>query len=99
MYLIAYKSRVTTVGDYGANVNYDISKSRDAIKHLRALNAQTVWVYDKNGYWVSFADRTVNGNPYRPKMLPDGEPRKKYAEAYEKLRHMVDYLDGKSPLL
>ena len=99
MYLIAYKSRVTTVGDYGANVNYDISKSRDAIKHLRALNAQTVWVYDKNGYWVSFADRDVNGNPYRPKMLPDGEPRKKYAEAYEKLRHMVDYLDGKSPLL
>lgn len=26
MYLIVYKSRVTTVGDYGANVNYDISK-------------------------------------------------------------------------
>ena len=100
MYLIVYKPRVPTSGDYpGANVNFDISKSRDAFKHLQTLNAQTVWVYDKDGYWISFADRVVDGKPYRPKMFPDGEPRKRYVEAYERLRQMGDYLNGKSPLL
>lgn len=79
--------------------NYDISKYRDAMRHINALSAQTVWVYDKDGYWISFADRDDKGNPYRPKMYPDGEPRKFYADMHRRLCDMVSYLDGKSSLL
>jgi len=65
--------------------NYEISNSRNAMKHLEEKDAQTVWVYDKDGWWLSFADRDQNGKPYRPQMCPDGEPRKYYAEKFKEL--------------
>lgn len=93
MYLIVYRPLGSKYS------SYDISKSRNAIKHLKDLNAQTVWVYDRNGYWLSFADRDKNGIPYRPTMYPDGEPRLHYAMMYSRLMDMCRYLDGKSSML
>lgn len=93
MFLIVYRP----IGIDGSN--YDLSRSRDAMKHIERLSAQTVWVYDKNGYWVSFADRDKNGKPYRPRMYPDGEPRAFYADIFRRLSDMAKYLDGSAPLL
>jgi hypothetical protein len=93
MFLIVYRPRGTT------GSNYDLSKSRDAMKHIENLNAQTVWVYDKNGYWVSFADRDQSGKPYRPKMYSDGEPKAFYSDMFQRLSDMAKYLDGNAPLL
>lgn len=58
-----------------ANV-FKASSSRNSIKLLKQHNAQVLWIYDDKGNWVSYAERDKNGKPYRPKMYPDGEPRK-----------------------
>lgn len=90
MYLVIYRER----NGKDMKGNYLLSKSRDSIKHLIKLNAQTVWVYDKDGWWVSFADRDKDGNPFRPKMYLDGEPRKRYAQMYNDLLKVCSKLDA-----
>lgn len=89
MYLVIYRDS----NDKNKCGNYFVSKSRNAIKHLIKLNAQTVWVYDNNGWWVSFADRDGNGNPFGPKMFPDGAPRPRYAQMYKELLKVCPKLD------
>ena len=74
----------------------EVSSSRDAMKHLIQKNAQTVWVYDSKGWWISFADRDANGKRYRPLMCPDGEPRKYYAELYHALISKARLQEGQS---
>lgn len=60
------------------------SKSRNAVKHLEDNKAIGCWVYDKDGYWVSFSelDRET-GKARRSQMFPDGEPRARYARLLE----------------
>lgn len=79
-YLIVYRPRGSKQS------KYEISESRDAMKHIKRLNAQTVWVYDRNGWWLSFADLDKNGIPYRPQMFPDGEPKEYYARKFLELQ-------------
>lgn len=70
----------------GSNsAKYSLSTSRNAMRHLVEKNAKTVWVYDKNGWWISFADTDKSGNPFRPKMYHDGEPKQFYKEKFAEL--------------
>ncbi len=59
---------------------YFPSNSRDSIKHMLENNGTYCWVYDKDGWWLSYARRdSKTGKVYHPRMFPDGEPRPKYA--------------------
>lgn len=88
-YLIVYSQ----LENENHQTHYFVSESRNAIKHLETLSAKTVWVYDKNGWWLSFADRDKNGKPYRPIMYRDGEPRKFYAQKFQDIK--VENRNGK----
>ena len=60
------------------------SNSRNSIKHLEEQGGTYCWIYDKDGWWVSYAHRDPKtGKVYHPKMFPDGEPRVKYAKMLE----------------
>ena len=69
----------------GPVLNRKLSRSRNAVKHLVENNAQSVEVYDCNGWLLSRAERDNKGNPSRPKLFLDGEPRKYYKEMYKEL--------------
>lgn len=57
------------------------SNSRNSIKHLQENNGTYCWVYDKNGWWLSYAHRDPKtGKAYHPRMFPDGVPRQRYTE-------------------
>ena len=64
---------------------YTLTKSRNAMKLIEAFHATGVWVYDKNGWWLSCAWRGTDGKPFRPRMMRDGEPRSYYAKLYAKI--------------
>lgn len=57
-----------------------ISNSRDALKHLKNSSGLSCMVYDKDGWWISFARRNDDGVPKRENPFPDGEPRLYYAK-------------------
>ena len=70
-------------------IHYFLSSSRDAVKILREQNtAKTVWVYDRNGWWLSYAKRTPSGSVSRAKMFPDGAPREYYIRIYKLLLYL-----------
>lgn len=69
----------------GKEAEYELSDSRNSSKHLLRKNAKAVWIYDKHGHWVSFAERDKTGKPTHPKMYPDGDPRHFYAEKHKLL--------------
>jgi len=72
-----YKYLIITDG----NNHYFPSNSRNAKKHIKESHASKCWIYDNNGYWVSFAElNKISNKILYPKMLRDGENRKQYME-------------------
>lgn len=67
------------------NVRFELSTSRNAIRHMIEKDAETVWIYNKAGWWIGFADRDENDKPYRPVMYPDGEPKQFFKEKFAEL--------------
>ena len=61
-----------------------ISNSRDALKHLKNSTGTGCMVYDKDGWYISYAKRDYNGVPRRAIALCDGEPRLYYAKIIKK---------------
>lgn len=77
MYLIAY---------YKDGPLYELSNSRNAVKHCAEKNAKQVQVYDKNGWLLSMAEQKADGTIFRPPMYLDGEAKSFYADKYKALK-------------
>ncbi len=66
-------------------IEHTLSKSRNAMMHLEIEDAKSVELYDRNGWLLSRAERDEKGNPTRPKLFLDGEPKKYYKDMYKEL--------------
>ena len=65
---------------------YTLTKSRNAMKLIEQFHAKGVWVYDKDGWWISHAWRSEDGKTFRPRMMCDGEPRLYYAKLFAEMK-------------
>lgn len=75
---------------------YFPSNSRNSIKQMEENKGTYCWVYDKDGFWLSYAAKDKQtGRSFHPRMFPDGEPRERYAEMLREFNRKAVPLDEK----
>ena len=70
-----------------------ISKSRDALKHLKNSIGCGCMVYDKDGWFISYAKKDDNGVPRRAPAICDGEPHLYYAKIIKEYPIGIEWED------
>lgn len=72
--------------------NKDIfSNSRNTVKHLEKINEIASRVYDKEGHWLSFADRRFRTNKiYKPKIFINDKSKLFYKVKWKELKNKKD---------
>lgn len=81
LYLVAYYRN--------GKEHYDLSHSRDAVRHCEKRKAKQVRIFDRHGWIKSIAERNEAGKVYRPQMFVDGEPKQFYADKFKEMLRII----------